>query len=181
MKVLRLALASLALCVGTIASLIALLFALGPGVAETVEHSKELARTFNVAGEYVTSFKRQFGRLPSSQEFEKWASSFPSRPYSSPNGMTLESPPFLNEELTKQFGTPPEGSYLLVYWRGEWYEYYAGWVNRTSLELDESKYYALGNKLLDAGAVFVFAVLALYCGYRIWPNRTFHRTASGVR
>lgn len=70
---------------------------------------------------------------------------------------------------------------MLVYWRGEWDEYYAARADRTSLELDESMYYALGNKLLDAGAMFAIAVLALVCGYRMWPNRAFHRTAYGVR
>ena len=49
------------------------------------------------------------------------------------------------------------------------------------MEFDESKYYALGNKFLDGGALIAFAVLAFFCGYRMWPQSALYRTVDGGR
>mgnify|MGYP001481658322 CR=1 FL=1 len=180
MRTVRFVAASFLFVVGTLTLLIGLLFAFGPGAERTIEHSRELERSFQTASQYVTTFSRGRGRLPTAQEFETWADTFPPTPYTSPNGMRLQVDSFPDEAL-KQFGPAPEKSFLLVYWRGEWYEYYASWVNRTSLHFDQSKYYALGSQLADGSVLIVIALVALIGGRKVWPNPSFQQTAFGGR
>lgn len=168
MKIIRIAASCIVFGAGAITLLFGLLYTFGVGASQTVEHSKELAQTFQVAASYVTSFKQKTGRLPSNQEFETWAASFPSRPYSSPYGMRLELPPFPND-VVEQFGAPPNDAFLLTYWRGEWEEYYASWVNRTSMQLDKSAYYLLGSKFADGALLIAIALAALLGARRLWP------------
>ena len=49
------------------------------------------------------------------------------------------------------FGVPPNGAYLLSYWRGEWFEYYASWSQESTLVLDPTEYYIGRNRFLEAG------------------------------
>jgi len=172
MRIVRAAAACVAYMVGALTLLVGLLYAIGPGASRTIEHSRELEQSFKTASKYITSFKEKNGRMPTEQEFDAWAKAFPSKPYDSPNGMWLKVSSFPDEAI-KQFGDPPKESFLLVYWRGEWEEYYASWANRTSLEFDESKYYALGSKYADGAVLVVLAVLALVGGRKMWPNPSF--------
>lgn len=89
--------------------------------------------------------------------------------------MRLQIDSFPEEALNK-FGAAPDGSFLLVYFSGEWEEYYASWVNRTSLEFNQSKYYALGSKYADGAALMVIALVLLVAGCKTWPNKRQHMT-----
>jgi hypothetical protein len=160
---------------GIIALLLGLLsiFSSGTIVKRTVEHSRVLEQVFKEASHYVNTYKLKFGRLPTDQEFEVWASSFKSRPKSHLDAMRIQAAPFPEDSsITKQFGQAPKDSYLLIYWRGEWNEYYASWVDKTTLQLDESKYYLFGSKYL-AGTMYSFiAFFAFICGWRIWRKKS---------
>jgi hypothetical protein len=181
MKIVRIVSACIAFFVGALALIFGLLHTFGPSLAsKTIEHNKQIEQSFRLASHYVSTFKETNGRLPSKQEFEDWASGHPSTPYSIPNGMWIEVKPFPDEAI-KKFGKPTDGSYLLVYWRGEWFEYYASWIDRTSLEFDESKYYALGNKYADGSVVLLLGLCAILLGRKMWPNPSFQRTAFGGR
>lgn len=147
---------------------------LGSGVEETIKHSKEIEKSFKKASSFVSSFREKHERLPTKTEFEEWRKTFPDKPYG-PKGMRLLTASF-PDEAVKIFGVAPEGSFLLVYWRGEWDEYFASWGSKTSLELDESKYYFFGIKYLDGISCIVLALLVFIGCIKIWPNQTFQRT-----
>lgn len=82
------------------------------------------------------------------------------------------------DEAVELFGKPPKDSFLLMKWRGEWMEYYASWVNRTSLQFDESKYFFLGNKYAQALLFTLFAFLIFAGGYWFWPRQAPNTASS---
>ncbi|MDH4099338.1 MAG: hypothetical protein OEV28_02035 [Nitrospirota bacterium] len=151
-------------------SLLGLLSVLGFGAEETIHHNRQIEGAFQTAAKFVVSFQGKYGRLPNNEEFEIWAKRFPTTPYSSPHGMMILDSSFPDEAI-KQFGKAPQDAFLLVYWRSEWNEYYASWVNRTTLQFDESKYYAFGSKLAESSILIIIALSALIGGHKIWPLR----------
>ena len=167
MKYARILTSSLILFVGALVLLFGLLYAFGPDLAKTtIEHNRQLDKTFQEAARFVTSYQAQHGHLPSSKVFEAWTTTYPLAPYTSPNSMLLQLDSF-PEEAIKEFGPSSKNSFLLVYWRGEWFEYYASWANRSSLVFEPSKYYALGSKYADGFIVIVVAVIILALGWRL--------------
>ena len=159
--------------VGIVMLLSGVLRIFGPGLEQTIEHSKVIERKFKVATSYINTYKLKTGRLPSSKEFKIWTSSLPSEPYasSSPKDIDFQIGQY-SEDITKQFGQAPKDSYLLIYWRGEWDEYYASWADKTSLEFDESKYYMFGSKYLEGTVVVLIALLTFVCGWLIWRKKS---------
>ena len=174
MRIVRVFVASIMVVFGALALLLGL-STFGSGVDQTIEHSRAIEKSFQSASQYVVSFREQHGHLPTAQEFEAWTNTFPSKPYN-PNGMWLQVDSFPEESLNK-FGAAPNGSFLLVYWRGEWAEYYASWVNQTSLEFDRKKYYLLGSELADGFTLTGIALTILIGSYKIWPNKGIKLTA----
>ena len=154
-------------------TLIGLLFALGDGVDRTIEHSRKIEASFARANDYIESYRRQHARLPSAAEFGAWASSFPSAPYT-PKGMRLVSGSF-PAEARARFGAPTDDAYLLVYWRGEWNEYYASWAKKSSLEFDPAHYYLLGSGYADGAAIAIIAMLLLLSAVKLWPKQSIPR------
>jgi hypothetical protein len=176
MNTIRAFAACIAFAIGALLLLFGCLYEFGPSSADqTVEHNKQLDKSFKTAAQHIEYFKSEHRRPPTDAEFNTWASGFPLVPYSNPNGMQLSYSSFADEAI-KMFGPPVAGGYLLVYWRGEWFEYYASWAKRSSLEFDESKYYALGIKYADGGVLFVFSALLILVGRKMWANPSFKRT-----
>jgi hypothetical protein len=149
----------------------------GQDLEHTIEHSKVIERKFKVAANYVNNHKQKFGRLPTKQEFDVWTSSFPDEPYSSSSsspkdiGIAIDTKHF-PDEITRLCGQPPEDSYVLDYWRGEWFEYYASWVDKSTLEFDESKYYLFGNKYLAGASYILIALLSFVSWWLIWRKKS---------
>ena len=148
-------------------------------VDKAIAHNRELEVAFSQAVEYVDTFRKNNGRLPSGAEFKAWGSGYPSRPYT-PNGMWLEVSPFQSQAIEK-FGSPAGDAYLLVYWMGEWEEFYASWAGRSSLNFDPAAYSILGSSLADGWAAIAIGILFLLAACRMWPNPSIEGTASGLR
>lgn len=64
MKIARVFVASLMVVFGALAFLVGLLYAFGPEVKQTIEHSRQIEKSFHIASHYVVSFRKQNGRLP---------------------------------------------------------------------------------------------------------------------
>ncbi len=163
--------------IGLIGIIVAILYAVGAdrSVSETIERNRFIEVSFQKAIAFVETQKKANGRLPTSEEVGFWASQFPSQPFS-PKGFRLVDSSFPQEAIEK-FGTPPVGSYLLVFWRGEWNEYYASWANKSTLYFDPKKYHALGSGIADGAVLAVCSALFLILAVKIWPNPLFQRTA----
>ena len=166
------------LLVGAFSLSISVVYTFGPDLAKTtIEHNLQLKNTFNEAAEFVATYQAQQARLPTSQEFEAWAATYPSVPYTSPNGMKLQLNSF-PDEAVHLFGPPPKNAFLLVYWSGEWFEYYSSWANSTSLVFEPSDYYLLGSKYAGGSIAIVVAILTIVMGWRLWPNKALKWGAS---
>jgi hypothetical protein len=142
----------------------------GRGIEETIQHSREIERSFALASAFVESHKQTHGRLPNEAEFAAWANTQPDKAYS-PKGMQL----LLSEdrfpiEVIRQFGRPIQPGYVFQSWRGEWFEYFASWANASTLEFDAKKYYLFGSPVIDALAALSVSIALAFLARRIWPR-----------
>lgn len=171
MKVIRVIVASLAFAVGTAALIFGALYAFGPDLTiETIEHSRSIDNAFRLAARYVDKFEKNNGRKPTTKEFEAWAvqaDELAFSPYPSLKAMQLKLAPFPKAALDR-FGPPPTTAYLLIYWRGEWNEYYSSWADRTSMDFEESAFYILGGKYADGALIMVIGAVVFLLGRLIW-------------
>jgi len=138
-------------------------------VQQTIANSKLIDASFKEARAYIDAHLRRNGYLPSKEQFDNWASSFPPKPYT-PNGIQLDLPPYTQDFIVKH-GNPPENGYVLSYWRGEWEESYISWSNRSSLVFSESDYFIFGGPKAQAilGASFVLALAII--AFKLWPPK----------
>jgi hypothetical protein len=162
MKVLQTLLIVLLIFVSCILALASFSVGSGKSIEHTLQNSREIEASFQKAKRFMDHFQTEKHRLPSVDEFKAWTDTFPFRPYT-PNGMHLQHDRF-SEEAVQKFGSPPSNAYLLLYWRGEWMEYYASWADRTSLEFDRSKYYLLKSRQADAAALALASLCVLWSG-----------------
>ncbi len=154
-------------------ALFAIVFILGAfsGIAEdTIQNAREISKSFSLASGFVERFKNEHGRFPYENEFSEWAKTQPEN--ISLHDMEImyfqqQFPP----EVIEKFGSPPIDSYIIEYWRGEWEEYYASWVNASTLELDVKKLYFLGlPPFLDSLSLFVLSLVLGAIAYFIWTR-----------
>ena len=158
--------------------IVGILYTLGAdkSVSETIEHSRSIEESFQKVIAFVETQKKATGRLPTLDEFNSWVSQFSPNQVFSPKGIRLVDRSFPQEAVEK-FGTPPLGSYLLVFWRGEWNEYYTSWANKSTLHFDPKRYHALGSGVADGVVITICSFLFLLLAIKIWPNHLFQRTA----
>jgi hypothetical protein len=169
MKTIR-ATASIAVAIlATLGLLFAVTSADTSSVQRTIEKSRVIEANFKQAAAFVDAHIQQEGRLPTPKEFERWAERFPSRPYTI-NGVRLDLPPYPSE-FTLKYGQPPEGGYVLSYWRGEWEESYVSWTKQSSLTFDQSAYYMFGSSLAQAALGVAFALCTGLGAFKLWPWR----------
>jgi len=128
----------------------------GRGVNETIEHSRQIEDSFRKAKQFVDNFTASNGRRPTNDEFESWASAYPSRPYT-PNGMELAYAA-LDPTVKERYGECPRDGYLIKYWRGEWEEVYVSWADETTLELDPNEFYLFRSRLINNLLLFITAI-----------------------
>ncbi len=135
-------------------------------VGDTVKHSRMIGAAFDEAADYVDWFRVTNDRLPSKEEFSAWAQTQPKGAYSV-DGVSIWLTPPVEHDL----GPVPPGSYLLGFWRGEWYEFFAGWSRETTLELDPNVFYLLGSFWGDLAAWILLGITLLLVSRRVSPNR----------
>lgn len=131
-------------------------------VTHSLEKSHKIDASFQQSARFAEAFWQREGRLPTQSEFDSWSAAFPNRP-TSPNGMEIIAGGFgslealYRDEALGTLGAPPEDSYYLFYWRGEWGEYYAGWSGQSTLPKQRADYYAFGSALADGAVFLLFA------------------------
>lgn len=148
----------------------------GRAIDETIQHSREIERSFALASTFVEGFKQSHGRLPSEAEFSAWADTQPDKAHGPKGMLLLTSQDRFPLEALRKFGSPGQAGYVIQYWRGEWFEYFASWANASTLEFDAKKFYLLGSPAIDGFAAFVVSVIAGFLARRVWPRPTNTRT-----
>jgi hypothetical protein len=145
-------------------------FSSADAIQETLSHSREIQRAFTSAVRFVEVWQKAEGRLPSASEFVTSRSQQADETYGVQH-IELSTRDFPSE-VTARFGSPPEGGYLLTFWRGEWNEYYASWADRSSLSFDPAAYFFFGSKRRDLFAFGTAAITLGLAALAIWPRRT---------
>lgn len=157
-------------------------------VEESIAKNKTIAGIFLETANYVDEFNRKNARLPSTDEFKQWAGSQPNN-WPSAQDLFLETNPnFIQERLynpyydidkTEDFGIPPDGSYILGLWRGEWFEYYISWHPTTTLTFNTKDYYIL-NTAAEDFTLFIFLFL-ICAALSIWLWRTSKKNSKAPK
>lgn len=142
-------------------------------VTETIANSSKIEQNFITASTFIDTFQINNGRLPDEAEFTTWAKLRDSSGYS-PRDMFIEADlDLITSHLSnldglrfKDFGAPPNGSYIIGMWRGEWHEYYISWKRDTTLELDPKTYYLFGSAIRDF--IFLIFLFLIFAATSIW-------------
>jgi hypothetical protein len=150
-------------------------------VANTINNSRKIETVLSAGKHFVDSWALEYGRLPTADEFKAWSSKQQQLPgLYDPRELIFKTDNF-PDDVIKKFGPPHPGSYLLSLWRGEWDEYYASWMERTSLVFQKSAYFVSGSALSDSAILAVAGICFLFAGRWLWrrgrPNHSLQPTA----
>jgi|GEM_PF-2286373 len=164
---------SIILCLISLFCFLGAIFSLcGIGIQSTIENNHYIDASFRKAVAFIEAKKKEKGRLPTSSEFKQWATKYPGGPYRPANIDFIVSD--FPSEAIEEFGScpiPGSFSYLLACWHGEWFDYYASWVQKSNLSFDLKSYYLRGTPF----AIFVFliivCVIILFLAVKLWPNK----------
>jgi len=142
-------------------------------IRDTVAHSREIQSSFVQAANYVDQFRAKHAQLPTPSEFSRWAEAHSNSAYSV-SGVSL----FTTNELPDRqaLGAVPPGSYMLGFWRGEWWEFFAGWSRKSTLEFDESAFYVSGGFWGDITGYLAIELVLLLAWAWLRPNNAFKPT-----
>lgn len=155
-----------------LAVLLAILWSMsGRGIEETIQHSREIERSFASASAFVEGIKQSQGRLPNEAEFSGWADAQPDKAYSPKGMLLLTSPDRFPPEVLQRFGSPTQPGYAFQYWRGEWFEYFVSWANASTLEFEAKKFYLFGSPVADGLAALAASIALGFVACRLWPRR----------
>jgi hypothetical protein len=99
----------------------------------TNQRTQEIKDQFEIVTSCLDEIQSRESRLPTEAEFivcDKRATAAPTK-YLSLNGSDYRRFGYqisqFSAEVIERFGTPPANAYLLSYWRGEQFEYFASW------------------------------------------------------
>jgi hypothetical protein len=138
----------------------------------TVENSRTLDRQFKHAALQLQRFRKGAGRPPNESEFTSLPAANQGRYHIEfmPNGFDQ------CDSQTEAFRSIPRGTYVLIAWRGEWWECYAPASGRSTLLLNASDYTSSGSQMADGVILMTIAVgLASF----VWIGRVpWRRSAS---
>lgn len=156
-------------CVAALAGVLACVAVFEVGsINHTVQNAHQIEAAFSEASAFVDGFAQSQGRLPTEIEFSEWAATQPENVHSARHFQFIASSTKFPSEIIAKFGKPTDGSYIFQYWRGEWFEYYASWVKKNTLNLDPSSFYLLGSPLADGIAMLTISLLLGIIAKVIW-------------
>ena len=130
-------------------------------VNRTMENNIHIEKQFAVAAEFVENFKTMNNRFPTRAEFETWdKNNLNSNIWIETQKIKLDQDLYKNAR--EKFDTPPENSYILNYWRGEWAEHYGSWTRTSTMPQNKNEYFMLGTARRDfVASISLFLLLAL--------------------
>jgi hypothetical protein len=167
-------LASIVLClVAIICLLLGVSVTPDSWIESTIENGRAIEQSFRLAVSHIEEFRKKNARLPTPGEYQNWAKVTPNLGMAGQMDLVIDQFP---REGIEEFGNPTAGAYLLKYWRGDWYEYYASWSGRSSIALDKEAFYAFGNRYVDIAVFLALSVLGIFVAIKMWPNRPMDPT-----
>ncbi len=157
--------------VGTaLAALTTFAIALSPvGIESTIEHSRQILKSFQEADRQIIVYRRRTGKFPDPSAMDRLHEQMGRESY-----LVTIIEPQLNDyrqcckEAVDILGDPPKGSYLLQIWRGDWAEYYAPWSGKSTLTFKPGDYSITGSLYLDAALAALITLAMAYAARRFW-------------
>ncbi len=137
---------------------------------DEVSRNSTLVESFSSAASWIDDFNKANGRLPYTYEYSSWTASKPEVVYGirSVELVTPSTSAEFYREAIAALGEPnTSNSYVLSIWTGEENEYYASWVNKSTVD-NSSRYY--GQILLLAVCFIAAAFVCWYVAHRCRPT-----------
>lgn len=141
-------------------------------ITDTVAHSRQIRSAFVLAADYVDAFSAKRGRLPTEDEFSTWEEAQPAVARTAGSVTLFDSNPLPQRH---DLGLVPPGSYMLGFWRGEDWEFFAGWSRMSTLVFDEGAYYFSGSLWGDILCWLAVWLVLTIASIWIGPHRSFKR------
>ena len=135
-------------------------------VNHSLQVSQQMDADFQAAARFIDGSRSKTGRLVTDEELEAWARSRSGTSFE-PFVVDQRSASLFHEGVSA-VGVPPQGSYLLGVWRGEWMEYYAPWSGKSTLGRRRGDYYATGSRQLDLWGSLLLAILCAVGAVVLW-------------
>lgn len=138
---------------------------------------RQIDAVFAQAARYVGDFSKTNGTLPSQSEFTAWADA---QPTSEPNAYAVQHVSYqlgIPPKELHYLGTPSTPTYYLEIWRGEWSEYFAPWVGRSTIEPSGIRWY-LETRFYIGAVCLLLAIGLLFLCRKLWSNRRMQPHAS---
>jgi hypothetical protein len=129
------------------------------GINHTVKNSQLLDKQFEVATTAIEAFRMKNGRRPYSKEWDAVLARSKGYPY---DVMVATSGFSACDRDAASYERLAGKDYILIAWRGEWYECYAPTKSMSTLIFDASQYAILGTIWLDTvmfAGIAAFSVL----------------------
>jgi len=150
-----------------LSALVAVVVGLG-GLASayhTVENSRELDVRFKTAEQSISRFRHSHGgRLPARDE---WDGVLQGEGKGDTLVLAVRPKDTQCEENAAEFRRLPNSQYVLIAWRGEWWECYAPAANLSSLSLRPEDYTISGYVWLDFIAFIALAAICLLGAFKL--------------
>lgn len=109
-------------------------------IKKTINKNIVIEKLLSTSASYINDFYSENRRYPTTSEYEVWATTQPKNIYDPKNiRLTIDETQY-PPEILDRFGVPGENSYVLALWRGEWFEYYVSWKNKTTLTFNSKDY-----------------------------------------
>jgi hypothetical protein len=136
--------------------------------AYSLSKSRAIANRFAVAAARTEAFRVRHGALPTEEQFSEL--------FADQKGQVFQV--FLSRPADAQcddheatFQALPGDVYVLMVFRGEWFECAAPQLGLTTVSLDPDQYYVTGNRILDR-VFWVSAALGLLAAaFALWRRR----------
>lgn len=134
-------------------------------VVQTIRKGKRIERSFQQVAKFVDTFNTENNRDPTILEIDEWRPSLAE--HERPLDRIIISHENFPIEATEVLGSIPKRKYLLSYWQGDWYEFYAPWSSGSTVATDPSDVYAFGNRWLHYCVLVGIGMIELCGGFMV--------------
>jgi hypothetical protein len=137
-------------------------------IDHTIENSLRLDGHFGIVADAMEGFRKSHGRLPSAKEL---GALFPAASSGSYEVMVAPSGFDQCDRDATKYSHLTGSDYVLVEWRGEWWECYAPTRHMSTLLLEPAAYTLFGAVWLDTVAFLAFAAVCALTAFNLSVRR----------
>jgi hypothetical protein len=149
--------------VGLLACVLAI--ANGVGIEHTISNAQRLDKQFRQTATAIENFKRSTNRLPTPKEL---SSLLPQQARNAYEVIVIPNGFGQCDDKSDDYMRVSPGEYVLVTWRGEWYECFVPSTQKSTLALNESDLTLTGSIGSDRLAFAAIALVSFFSAAFLW-------------